>query len=109
MDLFIEYSTGSYSFDVRSLPSSRCGFVDERNIKKYFGPFAGRAFWGVSGQLVNANTAKRSHLESVVGVGKATADLILRKRQEKHFEDSNDLVKRIPSLRNKTSCFVFEY
>ncbi len=109
-DFFIEYSTGSYSsFTADDLPHDRCGLVYEENFQSYFGPYAGRAFFLKNLSPPNINTASRSLLRLVDGVGPGLIQHILDERKRSPISDEGDAIQRIPGLgRKKAKLFQYQ-
>ncbi len=85
MDLFLLF-TGVMDSTVSNLPHMS-GIVDSGCFRSYFGPFAGRAFFNLGQDRPNINSAPRSHLEAVKGIGHKSADSILSQRP---FNDIKD-------------------
>lgn len=110
-DLFIEFTTSNYSFDAGELPSARTGYVCEDNVKSYFGPFSGRAFFAKQTiPKVCFLKATHSHIESQRLIGPATATLILKARAKgQTYRNCSDLVKSIPELVGKKLEMVLKY
>ncbi|CAI2182814.1 14937_t:CDS:2 [Funneliformis geosporum] len=87
-DFFILFTTQKAE-NINLSPYS--GIVDGTCWEAYYGPFAGRAFiYNIDGPL-DINTATRSTLQLVDGIGPALADCIMRKRP---FQDILDAHKR---------------
>jgi hypothetical protein len=69
---------------------AKCAFVNDSRLKDYFGPYAGRAFFMRQEESLNINTAPRSRLLCVDGIGESRAETILQKRKERGFQDVDD-------------------
>ena len=94
-DFFMMFVTGDSNVDLESNGnrSRKNGLVDSKNFSAYFGPFAGRAFC-LQEEPPNINTAPRSVLEAVEGIGPARAKTILQERMSHPFNDLLDAVNR---------------
>lgn len=88
-DFFMEFSTSKYSstFEASHLPTNRCGLVCASNYEKYFGPFAGQAYYLMEEQPPDINTAPKGHLTLVDGIGEKIAGKIIDERSKKPFKD----------------------
>ena len=102
-DFFMMFVTGDSNVNLESkkLPPSHSGrgqalkngLVDSKNFSAYFGPFAGRAFC-LQEEPPNINTAPRSVLGAVEGIGPARAKTILQERVFRPFINLQDAVNR---------------
>jgi hypothetical protein len=103
-DFFILFTTHSSSLKSEDLVE-RTGLVSSENYRDYFGPFAARAFqqWPFK---ISINHASRAQLESVPGIGLATAQLILSEREKREFTSQDDFKKRIQSVKTDS---LFQY
>jgi len=90
-DFFILYTTKSIN---NITPSPLSGIVHAKNWKKYFGPFAGRAFIFASTGRIDINKATEKQLMQLKGVGPEKAKEIMQKRPISP-EGMNRLVKRL--------------
>ena len=105
-DFFMEYGTGKYSIAAEELPNNRCGLVSKENFAQYFGPFAGRAF-SLHRPFPNVNTARRSRLQAVDGIGAALCENIITERTRQRIADADDLECRIPKLKRFSHLFHY--
>ena len=105
-DFFMEYGTGKYSIAAEELPNNRCGLVSKENFAQYFGPFAGRAF-SLHRPFPNVNTAGRSRLQAVDGIGTALCENIITERTRQRIADADDLECRIPKLKRFSHLFHY--
>lgn len=91
-DFFILYTTHSSDVTPADL-KFRSGLVCKENFDNYFGPFSSRAFRVYKPSI---NSATRSQLTAIPGIGAATADKILTERKRGgNFKDREDAIKRI--------------
>jgi competence protein ComEA len=51
--------------------------------------------------LIDANTASEDQLQSIAGIGPATAQKIIQARQKKPFKDLRDFSERVPGVGPK--------
>jgi len=51
--------------------------------------------------LIDANTASEEQLQSITGIGPATAQKIIQARQKKAFKDLRDFAERVPGVGPK--------
>jgi competence protein ComEA len=51
--------------------------------------------------LIDANTASEEQLQSIAGIGPATAQKIIQTRQKKPFKDLRDFADRVPGIGPK--------
>ena len=105
VDLFLLFTAKESKIQV--LPP-RSGIVDASNFRDYYGPFAGRAFIALRSYKPDINTAPRSHLEAVKGVGPVTAENILIKRKEAPFSGPEDACKRAKVPLKVANAFAFQ-
>ena len=94
-DFFMMFVTGDSDVDLENNDGRKRknGLVDSKNFSAYFGPFAGRAFC-LRKEPPNINTAPRSVLEAVEGIGPTRAKIILHERASHLFDDLQDAVER---------------
>ena len=94
-DFFMMFVTGDSNVNLESNGnrSRKSGLVDSKNFSAYFGPFAGRAFRSQE-EPPNINTAPRSVLEAVEGIGPTRAKTILQERMSCPFNDLEDAANR---------------
>lgn len=104
-DFFMYMTTGPEQDGGVQL-DARCGFVNQSRFKEYFGPYAGRAFMSQK-EPPNINSASRSQLISVHGVGAKTADTILEKRKEREFQGLDDCYQRTSISKHVLKRFKF--
>ena len=104
-DFFLYITTGPQQEEGLEL-DAKCAFVHDSQFKKYFGPYAGRAFM-CQQEAPNINTASRTKLASVDGVGDKRADEILKKRCEREFQDVDDCYTRTKIPKNVLERFKF--
>eukprot|EP01124_Arcella_intermedia_P005550 TRINITY_DN13286_c0_g2_i1.p1 TRINITY_DN13286_c0_g2~~TRINITY_DN13286_c0_g2_i1.p1 ORF type:complete len:174 (+),score=22.84 TRINITY_DN13286_c0_g2_i1:646-1167(+) len=101
-DLFIMFSVYN---ETLSLPPLS-GLVCQRNYQEYYGPFAGRVFWLTQySQIFSINTAKRSQLEMIPGIGERRATLIIDHRP---FKNLKDCVERTGISPKYLTSFYFD-
>lgn len=60
--------------------------------------FAFLAATGIALAGVDANTASRSELESISGIGPATSARIVEERRKRPFADTQDLMRRVKGI-----------
>ncbi|CAI2168899.1 15972_t:CDS:1 [Funneliformis geosporum] len=89
-DIFLLITTGNCDINSLQLPSPRCGIVHKENWKKYFGPFADRAFSYAALEPPDLNSAPRFWLSGIDGIGSKYADRIIKKRPYSSLEDCHD-------------------
>ncbi len=58
---------------------------------------------GIAFAAVDVNTADKAGLDSIKGIGPATADKILIERKKGNFKDWDDLVKRVDGVGEKNA------
>lgn len=88
-DIFLFIHAGRSSVDVNT-SSCRVGLVDRAAFNDYFGPFAQRAMTLRDESPPNINTAPRSVLESIVGIGPVKAAEILKSRPFRSIKDARE-------------------
>jgi hypothetical protein len=81
-DFFLLFTTKECNIE---LPDNS-GIVDKKVWKDYFGPFSGRAFVFADEGPLNINTASRTQLQLIEGIGKAYANTIIEKRKHCVFD-----------------------
>jgi competence protein ComEA len=59
---------------------------------------------GIAFAAVDVNTADKAALDSIKGIGPATADKILIERKKGSFKDWDDLVKRVDGVGEKNAA-----
>jgi competence protein ComEA len=55
----------------------------------------------IANTLIDANTASEDQLQSIAGIGPATAQKIIQVRQKKPFRDLRDFAERVPGVGPK--------
>ncbi len=104
-DFFLYITTGPSFIEEKGL-SERCALVDSSRLLAYFGPYAGRAFFFFP-KAVNINTATRSQLLSVRGIGPKFAARILEEREKMAFLDAGDCYVRTKVPKKFLAMFRF--
>jgi len=90
-DFFILFTTHKSAVEERNLPPNTA-LVCEQNFSDYFGPFAARAFQRMK---ININTATRTQLQSMEGIGVEGANRLLdNRRVHGVYKDSQDCFTR---------------
>jgi hypothetical protein len=85
VDFFLFCTTGE-SGDGLKLPA-RTALVDRTRFRAYYGPWGARAFYLGKASAPDVNTASRTELESVLGIGPTRAQLLLESRPFRDMED----------------------
>jgi len=83
-DFFIMFSLFD---DFQGTIPDNSALVCKSNFKNYYGPFAGRAFYMTDNPPPHPNKASRSQLETVHGIGPASATKILANRPYKSLQE----------------------
>jgi len=94
-DFFVLVSTGDSDRSLSVLPP-RSALVDSSNFERYFGPFAGRAYFLMKGGPPSVNFCTSKQLATVPGITSDTAGLIICLVKEKGpFSSSSELITAI--------------
>jgi len=106
-DFFILFSNYKNTLDEHKLPS-RSGLVTTQNYKKYYGPFASRAFFmTIQNNLFSINTATQQQLLTIPGIGLERSEMILQERKKKPFNNLEDCLSRTWLPQTLLENFVF--
>ena len=95
---FIVISSGKVDIDCLKQLRGRVAIINDDLFVKYFGPFAGRAFFYRRHSPTNVNLASVYQLETCVGIGAALAAKIIKNRP---FSGSEDFEKKIRHFSDK--------
>ena len=88
-----------------SMPDNCCIVTGKGWNKFYSSLFVARAHLVYEATKVNINTASKSELMTVDGIGSTFADRIIRNRLDRSFHDWSDVVKRVRNIPAKTACY----
>jgi hypothetical protein len=106
-DFFILFSNYRNTLDAHKLPT-RSGLVTTQNYKKYYGPFAGRAFFMTSqNTLFSINSATQKELQMIPGIGLERSEIILQERKKKPFFNLEDCLNRTWLPETILENFIF--
>lgn len=103
-DYLVILSTGPST--ISHIPN-RTAVVSGHERAAYYGPFAGRAFCFQTSQI-DPNKATRAVFEAVYGVGRNTADALLKARGVRKFDSLGDCCQRVKEANNNRMPPNFE-
>mmetsp|Transcript_18597 Transcript_18597/g.26959 ORF Transcript_18597/g.26959 Transcript_18597/m.26959 type:complete len:710 (-) Transcript_18597:78-2207(-) len=87
--------------DVSENIPENCVIVTGKSLENFFGPvFSGRFHLLAESRKVNVNSASYGELKTVPGLGDALIKRILRARNQRAFQDWNDVVSRVNHMRS---------
>src|SRR4051812_50119082 len=86
--------------------AQRCQPKDAAMIKRLLAILL--AFFAFSAFAVDANTASQAELDTVKGIGPATATKIVEERKNGAFKDWPDLVARVKGIGDKNAAKMSE-
>lgn len=104
-DIFLLLKTGKSQIDISQLPA-RSGIVHQNNWKEYFGPFAGRAFIYANIEPPDINTASRSWLSGIDGIGSKYVEIIIKNRPYQSLEDCHQKTGISHKILKQCNCII---